>query len=175
MYWWMSAASARAEAEVVAERLLDDNACGLGQTRLRQALDHGREQERRDLEIEDRPLRGSDRLGHSLKRARVAEVALDVREPSGEALEDRLIDGLSGALDRRARVLAKVIDRPIVHGHTQHRAVQQPAPLEAVQRAKGHDLGKVAGDAEGHEHVGLGSGRSMRSWYVSVRPRRLPC
>ena len=52
--------------EVVAERLLDDDAGVGGQSRLGQALDHGREQKRRDLEVEDGPLRGRDRLADAL-------------------------------------------------------------------------------------------------------------
>ena len=40
--------------EVVAERLLDDDARVLGEADARQPLDHGAEQERRDLEVEDR-------------------------------------------------------------------------------------------------------------------------
>ena len=85
MYWCSSAASARAECEVVAERLLDDDARVLRQARLGEALDDRAEQERRDLEVEDRASRALDRLADALVGRRVGEVAGDVREPGGEA------------------------------------------------------------------------------------------
>ena len=39
MYWWISR-PAPGPSEVVAERLLDHDAAGLGQTRVGQSLDH---------------------------------------------------------------------------------------------------------------------------------------
>ena len=39
---------------IVPERLLDDDTGRLRQTRVAQALDHASEEERRDLEVEDR-------------------------------------------------------------------------------------------------------------------------
>src|SRR6185295_7523472 len=62
---------------VVTERLLDDDASVLGQSRLRQALDDCAEEERRDLEVEDRALGTVDRLGYTLVRGRIGEVAGD--------------------------------------------------------------------------------------------------
>ena len=71
--------------EVVTERLLDDDAGVLGQVRVVQALDHGAEQERRDLEIEDGLLRAPERRRDALVGCGVAKVALHVGEPSGES------------------------------------------------------------------------------------------
>ena len=76
--------------QVVAERLLDDDARRLRQPGLGQALDDGAEEERRDLEVEDRVLGALDRLGDALVGRRVGEVALHVGEPGGEAVEHRL-------------------------------------------------------------------------------------
>ena len=59
--------------EVVAERLLDDDARVLGQAGVRQPLDHRAEQERRDLEVEDRAAaRRAIAVGDPLVRGRVA-------------------------------------------------------------------------------------------------------
>ncbi len=52
-----------------------------------------------------------------------------------------------------ARVLAQLVDRPVVDGDADDRAVEQPALLEPVERAEGHHLRQVAGDPEDHEHV----------------------
>ena len=64
--------------EVVAERLLDDDARVLRQPGLRQPFDDGAEEERGDLEIEDRALGAVDRLGDPFVGRRVGEVACDV-------------------------------------------------------------------------------------------------
>ena len=81
MYWCNSRARSRAESQVVAERLLDDYASVRRQACLGKALNDPAEQERRDLEVEDRHVRPLDRLAHASVRGRVREVAGDVREP----------------------------------------------------------------------------------------------
>ncbi len=86
--------------------------------------------------------------------AGVAEVALDVGETIGKAVEHVVVDGLTGVFDALARMLPEMIDGPVIHGHAEHRTVEQPAPLEAIERAKGHHLGEIPGDAEGDEYVG---------------------
>ena len=87
--------------------------------------------------------------------AGVGEVAADVGQPRGEALEDlRRSTGFAGALDRFAGVLAQVLERPVVARDADDRAVEQPPLLEPVQRAEGHHLREVAGDPEDHEYVG---------------------
>ena len=135
------------------ERLLDDHARVLRQTGLGQALHDSAEQERRDLEVEDRVLGPVDRLGDALVRRRVAEVAGHVGEPVGEALEHLLVQLLAGADDRLARSLLELVDRPVVDGDAQDRAVEQAALLEPVERTERHHLGEVAGDPERDEDV----------------------
>ena len=76
-YLCRSAASACAVLQVVAERLLDDHPLAVGgELRCSEALDDGREQRGRDLEIEDRVagLRHGDRLADLCVGARVAKV-----------------------------------------------------------------------------------------------------
>ena len=89
---------------VVAERLLDDDATRLRQALFREPLHDPAEEERRDLEVEDRGLRTVDRLCDALVGGVVSEVAGDVREPVGEAIEDLLVDRLRPCLrSTRAR------------------------------------------------------------------------
>src|SRR6476619_7265913 len=102
---------------VVAERLLDDDASVLRQPRLRQALDDGAEEERRDLEVEDRALGTVDRLGYTLVRGRIREIAGHIGEPVGKAVEDLWVELLAGAFDRVPCALLQLFDRPVVHGH----------------------------------------------------------
>ncbi len=77
---------------VVPERLLDHDARRVGQPGVVQALDHRAEQERRDLQVEDRRPGLGDRVGDVLVRLGVAEVAGDVGETRGEAFEDRVVE-----------------------------------------------------------------------------------
>ena len=170
--------------QVVAERLLDHDTGICGQAGLGQPFHHRAEEERRDLEVEDRQLGRPDGRADALVRGGVAEVALDVREPVGEAPEHLLVDGLAGAGDGLAGVVAQVVDRPVVDRHAHDRAVEQAARLEPVERMKRHHLGQIAGDPEDHEHVGglfrrprpsadalstCCAGRHSESWCSAVR------
>ena len=166
---------------VMAERLLDHDAGVLCQSGLRQALDDRAEEERRDLEIEDWTLGAVYRRGDVLVRSRVREVAGDVREPVGEALEDLRIELLAGAFDRVAGALLELVDGPVVNGHADDRTVDQAPPFEAVERHEGHHLRQVAGDPEGHEDVrrtrllepagfGRGGGHGCRHCCLLSRP-----
>ena len=110
--------------EVVAERLLDDDAAGCGQAGVRQVLHDRPEQERRDLEVEDRGLRLSDRLRDAVVGRRVREVPVDVREPACEAIEHLRIDLLACAFDALAGMDAELVDRPVVHGDAHDRTVE---------------------------------------------------
>ena len=140
--------------EVVPERLLDHDARGLRQARLGEPLHDPAEEERRDLEVEDRQLGAVDRLADALVGRGVAEIARDVLEARRKALEDRLVELLAGTDDRLARPLDQLIHGPVVDRHADHRAVEQPALLEPVQRAERHHLREIAGDAEGDEDIG---------------------
>ena len=64
------------------------------------------------------------------------------------------IELLAGADDALARVLAQLFNRPIVDRDAEDRTLQQAPLLEAVERAKRHDLGQVARDAKDDENVG---------------------
>ena len=140
--------------EVVAERLLDDDARVRGETGAGEPLDDRAEQERRDLEIEDRAPGVLEHAREALERRRVREVPGEVGEPGGEPLEDLGIERLAGGQDRLAGTLLEVVDRPVVDGDADDRARQEPALLEAVERVQRHHLGQVAGDAEHDEDVG---------------------
>ena len=139
--------------EVVPERLLDDDARVLGQPGAGEARDDGAEQERRDLEVEDRLPDGADRGGEPLERVGIAEIALDVAQSRREALEGRVVDRPAGG-DRGVGVLAQVVEAPVVDRYADDRAVEHAAPLQPVERPERHHLRKVAGDAERDEHVG---------------------
>ncbi len=152
--------------EVVPERLLDDDAPVAHEIGAGELRDHRAEQRRRDLEVVDRRAGGADRLADLGVDPVVAEVAADVRQALGEAIEDLVVDRLLVGLDRLARPLAQVVDGPVAGRDPDDRAIQQLALLEPVQRVERHHLGEVAGDAEDDEYVG---GRRGHGGVVSCR------
>ena len=89
----------------------------------------------------------------ALVGAGVGEVPAHVGQARSEAVEDRAVELFAGAFDAFGRVLAQLLDRPVVAGDADDRAVQEPALLEPVEREERHHLGQIAGDAEDHEHV----------------------
>ena len=123
---------------IVAEGLLDHNPSGFGQPGFGEALDDRREQERRDLEIEDGCCGAGDRLTHALVGGRVAEVALHIGKPRRQTLEHLLVELLASGDDGLARALDELVDRPVVHRHTDDREREQLALLQPVQRTKRH-------------------------------------
>ena len=94
-----------------------------------------------------------DRVGHSSVGSGVAEIALHVGEPLREAIEHFLVQHLTGTLDAIPRMLLQLVDRPVVDGHPDDRAVQQVAHLQPVERPERHHLRQIAGDPEHDEHV----------------------
>ena len=121
--------------EVVAERLLDDDPRFLGQACLRQAADDDAEERGRDLEVEDRELRISDRLRDLGVGVGVREVAVDVRQALREPLEDLLVDLLARRDDRVTSTIDELLERPVVEGDADDGALEEAARLEPVQRA----------------------------------------
>jgi hypothetical protein len=138
---------------VVAERLLDHHPRRRGQPGVGEAGHDLAEQERRDLQVEDRHVRAFDGVRHPAVRGGVAEVALHVGEPGGQPVEDGVVERLPGAGDGRAGPVDELGLGPVVDRHADDRAVEQPPALQPVERAEGHDLGQVAGDPEDHQHV----------------------
>ena len=139
------------------------------------ALDHLAEQERRDLEVEDRRRGALDRVADAAVRRRVGEVAADVGQPLDEPLEDLVVDLLSRPLDRGAGTLDQLVERPVVDRDPDDRAVEEAAGLQPVQRPEGHHPGQVAGDPEDHEDVRRGAGGCLLAVVGMLPPlRRAP-
>ena len=156
--------------EVVTERLLDDDSGVAREIRVVQPLDDGGEQERWNLEVEDRERRSGDRRGNALVGGAVGEVTLYIRQPRREPLEHRVVERLAGADDRLAGAFDELIDGPVVACDTDDRAVKKPAPFEAVERVEGHHLREIAGDPEDHQRVAVlrvGHGQ-VSSWSSGV-------
>jgi hypothetical protein len=63
---------------------------------------------------------------------------VQVGHPAGEPVEDRVVDVPAGVADGLAGVLDEFPGGYVVAGHPDHRAVEQPAALQPVERAEGH-------------------------------------
>ena len=148
MYWCSSSASARADACVVAERLLDDDSRIGRDARPCQAADDRAEERRRDLEVEDGALRVLDRFRDLGVRGVVGEVSVMVGKPLREPREHLLVELLARSDDRLACTLDELLERPVVERDADDRAVEEPSLLESVQRVERHHLREVARDAE---------------------------
>ena len=156
MYWWSSSASARADSPSWPNGFSTTIRAFFVDAGLREALDDPAEEERRDLEVEDRALRAA--RSPSATRSYVAaspKSPWTYESRSAKRVEHRLVELLARADDRVARALDELVDRPVVDGDADDRALEQPALLEPVQRMERHHLGQVAGDPEDHEDVGL--------------------
>ena len=114
------------------ERLLDDDASILRQVSVREAAHDGGEQRGRGLEVEDRELRVLDLPGDALVGGGVVEVAGDVGELLGEALEHSLVELLARAENRLAGTLDQLLLAPVGGGHADHLGQEHLALLEPV-------------------------------------------
>ncbi len=158
----------------MAEGLLHHHATGLGQTGGGELTDHGTEQKRGNLQVEHGIVGVADGRHQALVGGGVGEVAADVGQALCEAIEHLGVHRLAGAFDALTSVVAQMFERPIVARDADDRAVQQPPALEAIERAKRHHSGEVAGDAEHDEHVSglrvLGvrhaPTRAVRPWHA---------
>ena len=139
--------------QIVAERLLDDDAGVFGETGIRKALHDHREQTGRNLQVEHRMLCTAERRADAGVGGVVGEVALHIAQAGGEARERGFVELLAGGDDRCASAFDELVDRPIVDGDPDDGAVEKSSLLEPVERPEGHHPCQVARDAEDHEHV----------------------
>ena len=83
------------------------------------------------------------------KRGAEREASNGMVASSGNAL----IELLACPHDRLASAPDELVDRPVVDRYPDNRALEQPAPLEPVERPERHHLRQVARDPEHHEDV----------------------
>jgi hypothetical protein len=156
--------------QVVAERLLDDDAGGLGQAGRGEPFYHRAEQEGRDLQIEDGELGAFHDVADPVVGGRVVERSLHVREPCRQAVEHLRVELLARPHDRLARALAELVDGPVVNRDADDRGVEQPSLLQPVERPERHHLRQVARDSEDDKDVGgLSCRRGRRLRLASCR------
>ena len=141
------------------ERLLDDDASILRQVGVREAAHDGGEQRRRGLEVEDREFRALDLPRDALVGGGVVEIAGDIGELLGEALEDSLVELFARVDDRLPGAVDELLLAPVRGRYADDPAEQEAASLEPVQRLERLLLRQVAGDPEDHEHVTLTGSR----------------
>ena len=153
--------------EVVAERLLDDQARpALGRAPLAELPDERRHRLRRDREVVDAvPARSAflvelvQQVGELVLAALVGEVERDVAGRLGEPLPDLGLEVVAPELaDRVLHLVAELVVRPLRARGADDRELlgEELAAGERVQRREDLAVREVAGRAEDDEHARLG-------------------
>ena len=163
MYWCSSAASARADSRSCPNGFSTTTRASCVSPASDEALHDASEEERRDLEVEDRASscrRSPRRRARTWRRRRSRRRRTRGAPRSGRTRPRR--SSRRCPRSTRARARRRSVDGPVVDRHADDRAVEQPARLEPVQRPEGHHLRQVARDPEHDEHVALRLLRSGR-------------
>ena len=148
-----------------AEGLLDGDPTVAREVGSAELLNHGAEERRRDLEIEER---AADALHVGRQpgvEARIREVAAEIghalRQTGQNSLVDDLPRGRHHRMDRIARHGPKVLITHVIAGDADHGHREEPPLLQVIERRKRHLVGEVAGDPEDHQRV-----RGLLGWRV---------
>ncbi len=159
--------------QVVAERLLDDDARARGATGVRQLLDDRSEQHRRDGQIVRRMRDAGELAAQRRERRRIAVVAVDVAQPGAQPGEGVAVQP-AVFLDAVLRPRPQLVERPARLGHADDRHVQLPAPGHRLERRKDLLERQIAGGSEEHQRIGsnLAHGPSRVHAVTCRRPSR---
>ena len=154
--------------KIMSERLFHHDPGVLGEAGAGEAVHDPAEQRGRDLQIEHRVAASTDGCGDLLIGPRIGEIAGHHGQPSCEPGEDVVVHRFAGGLDGGPGMLAQGVGGPVVESDADDRAIEQTAPLQAVQRPERHLPGQVPGDAEDHQNI---CGRSVhRHHFFSAWP-----
>src|SRR5215469_2190856 len=111
------------------ERLFDHDTGASGQARIVQLPNHRAEQERGDLQVKDWRTGALHGARDTNVSRGILEVTHDIAESGSEAIEHARVELLASSDDGLPRILAKLIDAPIVDGDPDDWTVQQAAPF----------------------------------------------
>ena len=97
----------------------------------------------------------AERLAHLRIQLAAVEVTADVAELGREPVEHFVVEVLAGLLDRVAGAAPKIVVGEVLASHPEHGHIEQPTPLQPVERAERLLLGQVAGYPEDDKGVGF--------------------
>ena len=142
--------------QVASERLLDDDARLVGQTRGTESFDHRSEQRGRDGEVMRRAPGIPQRLPKRRERVRVVVITAHIPEQGKQVVKSAPVIDPAGLPDAVRRPFAQLRQAPLRGGNANHRHLENAAPCHRVERRKNHLVGEVAGHAENNQRISRG-------------------
>jgi hypothetical protein len=139
-------------SDVVAERLLDDDASAVRAARLAELLHDQLEERRRDGEVVRRPAGRAELFADSLERRLVRVVAVDVAQQTAQLAERRGIEA-SVLLEAVLGTGVELLELPAGLRHADDRHVEVAALHHRLQRWEDFLVRQIAGRAEEYEGV----------------------
>src|SRR6267378_7675078 len=153
--------------EVVAERLLDHDACASGTTGVFKVLDDWPEQYWWNRQIVCRMLSFTEFFAERIERGAVPVVARDVFQQSAQFVKRGRIKP-AVLLHTVFSAGTQLVEAPSRFRHTDHRNVQMAAPDHRLQRRKDLLVRKIAGCTEENQSVRMHFAHSS----ILMRPSR---
>ncbi len=164
--------SAFADSRSLPERLLDDDPGPPGALRLAELFDDLPEKAGRDGEVVRRALGRAEILAEGLEGRRRLVVTVDVAEQAAELGEGRLVDA-AVLFEAVASPCLEAVEVPAGLGHADDGHGKVAVLDHRLQRREDLLVGEVAGRAEEHQCVGMGSAhRLLLETPPAVRPCR---
>ena len=138
----------RAESQVTAERLLDDDAPVVGQTGGTEPGDDGREQRGRNGQIVCRMSGIAQGQLERLEGIRVVVVALDVAKLREETVQRGAVTDSAAGSDAVRCPASKLRQTPLGGSHADHWNRSAGLSGQCIERRKDHFMRKIAGHTE---------------------------
>lgn len=97
-----------------------------------EVLDDRAKQSRRHLQVEQRAVMPADVCGQLVVQCVLGDVSVQLGQPGGQTVDDRIVECLSGTADRLPCPGQQLLDRQLVVGDADDRAVKQPPPFQPI-------------------------------------------
>ncbi len=143
--------------QVAPERLFDDHARILSQSRLAEALDHRFEKHGRNRQIECGPLCFAQRFLDCRERCRILVIAAHILEQRKQPLERFVVIDAAGSFKAVFDAPVQPLHAPLRKRHAHQRNVEHAPLHHGIERRESHLVRQVAGDSKQHQRVGMNS------------------
>src|SRR5665647_158516 len=145
------------------EGLLHHHPGMLGKAGRSETLDNRAEQRGWYLQVEHGQRGPAESFRYAHESGRVREVPTDVGHALPQTLQGSLIDrrGAQSSSDRLRHAPSEILIGPVLSGNPDDWTVQQPAPIELIERHKGHLARQISTDTERDERI-------SRSWALLI-------
>ncbi len=139
--------------QVAPERLFDDDARPVGQTRSPKPLDDRREERGRDGEVVRRALSTTQRLFYRRERVPVIIVALYIPEQGQKVLERAPVIDPTRLCDALRHTCLQLRQTPLRGGDTDHRNPQCASFCHCIERREDLLVGEITRHTEEYQRI----------------------